>query len=167
MDPLYLQAFVTGMVEPVVLRTDNNLAYQKMEWRQVDIPGTLGVDFIPAGWPKNGANGTGDVCPSYVAVLLKGVSSDGVAPGRIRKFFAGVPENYTLTSYIDTPYYANWLTSLATMQAYIDSGPALRPVAVRYSLPPNPVVNAWNEIATLTISSVLAIMSSRKVGRGA
>lgn len=161
-----LQDFVDNMVEGYWDQVSPDLNFLRLDVRRVDIVSALTVPFYPDGWPKAGGGTVGaGAVPSFCAVLIKGISADGVPPGRIRKFIPGVTESDVADSILTPAGLTAWESIVDTMQTWIDSDPTLRPVAVKYEGEP-PVVTGWNDIETMGLSEVIAIMSSRKKGRG-
>lgn len=160
-----VQEFVDNMVEPVIARLSDEVQFREVQYRNVDVPGQIGVTFLPTGWPKNGAV-VQESTASFNSLLIKGSSLDGVPPGRIRKFIPGVTEQDHESSEIRAIALPGWQTVIDGFNTWVAGDPTWRPVAVRYSAGPNPVVTAHNDISTFSFSPVLAIMSSRKKGRG-
>lgn len=160
-----LQEFTDEVLTEQIARTSSAVTFNNLEIRRVDITGTLGRLYTPTGWPDNGAL-AGSYLPGPMGVLIKGISLDGIKPGRFRKFLPGVSEAHNDGGILNSSGITNWTNVLNAIQAYQDGAFAFKLVAVTYSGTPPSVGAAWNELNTFTMSSVLAVTRTRKIGTG-
>lgn len=160
-----LAAWVTAFVTPHKAKASNALTFQNLDVRRVDVAGGSSSIYTPSGWPVAGTINT-DCIPGVMSALLKGVSLDGVKPAHIRKFLAGVIETDTTAGKLNSTGLTNYGTIVSSWQAYIDAGTDPNVAAVHYTTGANPVVDQWNLIATISLSSILAVQRRRKIGVG-
>lgn len=160
-----VRTFVTGIVEKFLARQSTAVTFNDVNARRVDITGTAGRIVIPTGWPKTGAV-TADCLPGVMGVLIKGTSIDGQKPGHIRKFLAGIAEAETTIGRIASGSVAGWNTAVSNAQAYLDAATVPIWVCVKYTAGADPVVDAFNNVYSLSLSTVLAVQRRRKIGVG-
>ena len=143
-----------------------------LKYRRVDVNGTSSALKVPSAWPIAGAD-TGAELPSFAALLIKGIASGQPRPNKIRKFLPGILE----TDSSGSSYAASGTTKAAAIvtawQTWIDAAPDLHPVSASYVSDPGPppvyeknVDSRWNLITDFAYSPQIAVMGSRKVGRG-
>lgn len=165
-----LQDFVDGVLEPQRTNTSVHVSYESVEFRRVDISGTAGSLYVPTGWPAIGNQG-GAALPSFCAMLISGVASGQSRPNRIRKFVCGIAETHTSESTFSSTGDTIRQALSDAWQTYIDGVHDLEIVAVSYKdfatgIIEDNVGGRWNLITSVTSHDVIAIMGSRKVGRG-
>jgi hypothetical protein len=165
-----LQDFVDGVVMPQRNNTAAALTYESVEFRRVDISGTSGAIYVPTSWPVGG-NAGGAYLPSYCAMLFSGRASGQPKPSKIRKFVPGLLESWTDGSFFGATGDTTRAAIADAWQAYIDGVHDAEIVAVSYKdfatgIVEDNVNGRWNLITTITSHDALAIMGSRRVGRG-
>lgn len=165
-----LQDFVDGVITPQKTNTASGLSYESVEYRRVDIEGTAGSIYVPTGWPDGGGAG-GDWVPSFCAFLISGIASGQIRPNKIRKFIPGVLETWTSGSVASSTGDVIRDNIASAWQTYIDGVHDAEIVSASYKnfatgIVEKSVGDRWNLITNVISHDRIALMSTRKLGRG-
>jgi len=165
-----LQAFVDGVLDVVVANVSNTQTFEFLEYRRVDISGAGSALYVPTGWPTVGS-ATGAALPSFCAFLISGVAAGQPKPRRFRKFIAGVLETDTSGSSFASSGDTRRVAIADAHQDYNDAVPTWQIAAVSYKdfstgIVHDNVNGRWNIVDNFSSSDHVAIMGTRKIGRG-
>jgi len=170
MSETQLQEFVDGVLDVVVANVSNTQTFEFIEYRRVDISGAGSALYVPTAWPATGA-ASGAALPSFCAFLISGVAAGQPKPRRFRKFIAGVLETDTSGSSFAASGDTRRTALADAHQDYNDGASDWKIASVSYKdfatgIIHDNVGSRWNLVDNFSSSDHVAIMGTRKIGRG-
>ena len=165
-----LQEFVDGVLDVVVANLSNTMTFEFLEYRRVDISGAGSALYVPTGWPTVGG-ASGAALPTFCAYLISGVAAGQPKPRRFRKFLAGILETDTTGSAFASSGDTRRAALADAHQDYNDGASDWKIASVSYKdfstgIIHDNVGGRWNIVDNFSSSDHVAIMGTRKIGRG-